>query len=70
MTTPSDLTLANHEAAHAHEPWVLVSPSYFQPNLLSDGGKQMYRVKSGEFIGSDLTIESCLKLGRVEVTLP
>ena len=71
MTTPSDLTLASHEAAHAQEPWVLVRESYYQPNFASTSsvrGWTLYTVLTGEYKGSDKRLDSLFKLGlRVEV---
>ena len=33
MINQSDLTMANHEAAHAHEPWVLLKWCGWQPGF-------------------------------------
>jgi hypothetical protein len=69
MTTPSDLTLTHHEAAHAHEPWVLVRFCGYQQGFGSMPGRALWNVVAGPYtVGSTVTIETMLAAGyRVEV---
>ena len=69
MTTPSDLTLASHEAAHAHEPWVLVRFQGWQQGFGAMPGRALFNIVAGPYtVGSTVTIESMIKAGyRCEV---
>jgi hypothetical protein len=71
MTTPSDLTLANHEAAHAQEQWVLLKWCGYQAGLGTMPGRALWNVVAGPYtVGSTVTIETMIKAGyRCEVVL-
>jgi hypothetical protein len=64
MTTPSDLTLAHHEAAHAHEQWVLLKWCGWQPDFDHLPGRALWNVIAGPYtVGSTVTIETMLANG-------
>ena len=69
MITQTDLTLANHEAAHAHEPWVLVRFCGYQQGFGTYPGRALFNIVAGPYtVGSTVTIESMIKAGyRCEV---
>jgi hypothetical protein len=69
MINQSDLTLAGHEAAHAHEPWVLLKWCGWQPGFGTMPGRALWNVQAGPYtIGSTVTIETMIAAGyRVEI---
>ena len=69
MLTQTDKLLAEHEAAHAQEPWVLVRFQGWQQGFGSMPGRALFNVVAGPYtVGSTVTIETMLAAGyRVEV---
>jgi len=71
MITPSDITLSNHEAAHAHEQWVMLKWCGYQQGFGRMPGRALWNVVAGPITkGSTVTIETMLAEGyRVEVVI-
>lgn len=71
MISAPDKLLAEHEAANADKPWVLVRRCGYQPGFAGGPGRMLYNVIGGETaLHSTITLETLLKQGyRVEVTL-
>lgn len=69
MITASDSTLAEHEAAAAGQPWVMVRKCGYQPGFAGGPGMMLYNVVGGEYARhTTITLETLLKQGyRVEV---
>lgn len=69
MIGVADKALAEHEATHAAEPWVLIRARGWQPGVGSMPGRYLFNVVAGDYLkGSTVTIETLLKHGfRMEV---
>lgn len=69
MISQSEITMADHEAANAGKPFVLLRELGFQIGFGRIPGRMMFNVVAGDYqAGSTVTIQSMLDLGlRVEV---
>lgn len=69
MIATADIKAAEHEAANAGKPWVLVRRAGFQEGVGHIPGRMLYNTVAGAIReGSTVTIESLIKQGyRVEV---
>lgn len=69
MISTTDRQLAEHEAANAGKPWVLLRKVGFQSGFGNLPGRMLFNVVGGQYAeGSTVTLETMLRQGfRIEV---